>query len=240
MVTAPRSTAVATLTALAALLAVTTCRDDRGTEPRPPTMAPGAPSFATSSASGPVTLVGAGNIAKCGQPGAGATANLLDAIPGTVFADGDNAYDNGTPTQKDEPTASNPPAGAAIDYYPKTAATGPVTLEIQDRAGSCLAAFSSDPAVTGACAGAQAGGGRGFGRGPGGGIPNTSALWRPAPEPFATSAGMHRVNWAPAGGGRGGRGGSAAPPAGPFTAKLTVGGQTYTQTFDLKPDPRVR
>src|SRR5436190_19115969 len=68
-VTAPRSTAVATLTALAALLAVTTCRDDRGTEPRPPTMAPGAPSFATSSASGPVTLVGAGNIAKCGQIG---------------------------------------------------------------------------------------------------------------------------------------------------------------------------
>src|SRR6267154_2517025 len=99
MVTAPRSTSVATLTALAALSAVTPCRDDQGTEPRPPTMAPSAPSFATSSASGPVTLVGAGNIAKCGQPGAGATANLLDAIPGTVFAAGDNAYDNGTPTQ---------------------------------------------------------------------------------------------------------------------------------------------
>jgi len=109
MVTAPRSTAVATLTALAALLAVTTCRDDRGTEPRPPTMAPGAPSFATSSASGPVTLVGAGNIAKCGQPGAGATANLLDAIPGTVFADGDNAYDNGTLNQYN--TCYNPTWG---------------------------------------------------------------------------------------------------------------------------------
>ena len=39
--------------------------------------------------------------------------------------------DNGTPTQKDEPTAPNPPNGAAIDYYLKTAATGPVTLEIQ-------------------------------------------------------------------------------------------------------------
>ena len=148
--------------------------------------------------------------------------------------------DNGTPTQKDEPTAPNPPAGAAIDYYLKTAATGPVTLEIQDRGGSCLAAFSSDPAVTAACAGAQAGGGRGFGRGAGGGIPNTSALWRPEPEPFATGAGMHRVNWAPAGGGRGGRGGGAARPVGPFTAKLTVAGQTYTQTFDLKPDPRGR
>ena len=32
----------------------------------------------------------------------------------------------------------------------------------------------------------------------------------------------------------------AAPPAGPFTAKLTVNGQTYTQTFDVKPDPRMK
>jgi hypothetical protein len=70
-------------------------------------------------------------------------------------------------------------------------------------------------------------------------------LWRPAPETFATSAGMHRVNWSPSsaaaqGGGRGGRAGGAAKPAGPFTAKLTVNGRTYTQTFEVKPDPRVR
>ncbi len=71
--------------------------------------------------------------------------------------------DNGTPTQKDEPTAPNPPAGAAIDYYLKTAATGPVTLEIQDSSGACLAAFSSDAATARACAGAAAAGGRGFG-----------------------------------------------------------------------------
>jgi len=153
--------------------------------------------------------------------------------------------DNGTPTQKDEPTAPNPPAGAAIDYYLKTAATGPVTLEIQDSSGACLAAFSSDAATARACAGAAAAGGRGFGGRAGGGIPNTSALWRPAPETFATSAGMHRVNWSPSsaaaqGGGRGGRAGGAAKPAGPFTAKLTVNGRTYTQTFDVKPDPRVR
>ncbi|HEX9366378.1 MAG TPA: hypothetical protein VF921_07115, partial [Vicinamibacterales bacterium] len=80
-----------------------------------------------------------------------------------------------------------------------------------------------------------------------GGIPNTSALWRPAPVPFATTAGMHRVNWSPGGGGgrggggRGGRGGGAgAAPAGPFTAKLTVNGQSYTQTFSVKPDPRLK
>ena len=35
-----------------------------------------------------MTLVGAGNIAKCGQVGAAATALLLDSIPGTVFAAG--------------------------------------------------------------------------------------------------------------------------------------------------------
>jgi photosystem II stability/assembly factor-like uncharacterized protein len=157
--------------------------------------------------------------------------------------------DNGTPTQRDEATAPNPPNGAAIDYYLKTAATGPVTLEIQDAGGACLAMFSNDAAAAAGCAGAPGGGGRGFGgggRGAGGGIPNTSALWRPAPEPFATSAGMHRVTWAPGGGGgrggggRGGRGGAAAAPVGPFTAKLSVNGQSYIQTFQVKPDPRLK
>jgi len=36
--------------------------------------------------------------------------------------------DNGTPLQKDEPQATNPPNGAAIDYYLKSASSGPVTL----------------------------------------------------------------------------------------------------------------
>jgi hypothetical protein len=56
---------------------------------------------------------------------------------------------------------------------------------------------------------------------------------------------MHRVAWSPGGGGgrggggRGGRGGG--PPAtGTFTAKLTVNGQSYTQTFSIKADPRAR
>jgi hypothetical protein len=40
-------------------------------------------------------LVGAGDIALCGTPGAVATAALLDSIPGTVFTAGDNAYPNG-------------------------------------------------------------------------------------------------------------------------------------------------
>jgi 3',5'-cyclic AMP phosphodiesterase CpdA len=43
-----------------------------------------------------VRLAGAGDIAVCGSPGAEATARLLDALDGTVFTTGDNAYPNGT------------------------------------------------------------------------------------------------------------------------------------------------
>jgi len=43
-----------------------------------------------------VTLVGAGNIARCDRTNDEATAALLDNIPGTVFAVGDGAYPNGT------------------------------------------------------------------------------------------------------------------------------------------------
>jgi PKD repeat protein len=88
---------VAVLLAGVVALAVSTCRDDQAlrSPTQPSSLAP--PSFAT--ASGPVTLVGTGNIAKCGQVGSVATAVLLDSIPGTVFADGDAAYDAGSLTQ---------------------------------------------------------------------------------------------------------------------------------------------
>ena len=100
-----------------------------------------------------------------------------------------------------------------------------------------------EPLLGGAGGRGAAGGRGGRGGGAGGGIPNTSALWRPAPEPFSTAAGMHRITWSPAGSGRGfggGRGAGAAAPIGTFTAKLTVNGQTYTQTFSVKPDPRMK
>jgi Big-like domain-containing protein/calcineurin-like phosphoesterase family protein len=43
-----------------------------------------------------VTLVGAGDIASCASSGDEATATLLDAIPGTIFTAGDNAYEDGS------------------------------------------------------------------------------------------------------------------------------------------------
>jgi photosystem II stability/assembly factor-like uncharacterized protein len=150
--------------------------------------------------------------------------------------------DNGTPLQKDEPQATNPPNGAVIDYYLKSAAAGPVTLEILDGSGVVLYTFSAETGAEGPAAGRGFGGGGGR---RGGGIPNVSALWRPTPEPFSTEAGMHRVVWNPISlppnaAGRGfGRASAPTPLTGTFTARLSVGGKSYTQSFTVKPDPRV-
>jgi len=148
--------------------------------------------------------------------------------------------DNGTPLQKDVPHAENPPEGAVIDYYLKSAVSGPVTLAILDTSGKVLHTFSSEEPEFAAGSG---GGGRRRG-----GIPNVSPLWQPAPpEPLSTHAGMHRIVWLPVadtgrGRGRGGGGGgfrSRGPRlTGSFTAKLTVNGRSYTQDFVVKPDPR--
>jgi acid phosphatase type 7 len=69
-------------------------------QPGPTSSAPATSAPATSvgpSPSDPI-LVGAGDIAN-GGTGDSATAALLARIPGTVFTAGDNAYDNGTPTE---------------------------------------------------------------------------------------------------------------------------------------------
>ena len=92
-----RPAPLAALAALVAGVVLSTCQENQG--PRTPT-APGQarPSAATSS--GPATLVGAGNISRCNKSSNDdATASLLDGIPGTVFAAGDNAYDSGTLAQ---------------------------------------------------------------------------------------------------------------------------------------------
>jgi photosystem II stability/assembly factor-like uncharacterized protein len=146
--------------------------------------------------------------------------------------------DDGTPTQKDEPEAENPPYGAIIDYYLKAAAAGPVTLEILNGGGTTVRRFSSaDPVPTP--------------------DPNTlavNAIWQRAQDPPSAAAGMHRFVWdlrpaPPEGGrGRGGRGGGGGggggrgglPPvaAGAFSVKLTVNGRSLTQPLTVKPDPR--
>jgi hypothetical protein len=56
---------------------------------------PATPPSATPSADDPV-FVGAGDIGDCNRDDDSATAALLDDIPGTVFALGDNAYPDGS------------------------------------------------------------------------------------------------------------------------------------------------
>jgi photosystem II stability/assembly factor-like uncharacterized protein len=139
--------------------------------------------------------------------------------------------DNGTPWQKDEPQAENAPVGAAIDYYLKSAASGPLTIEISDASGKVVRSFSSEttpPPVT---------------------PPQTvSIIWRRLPPTLSTAAGMHRWVWdlretPPAGGGGGGGSGFRQPQpmrTGNFTVKLTVNGQTLTQPLLVSPDPRLK
>src|SRR5262249_49852188 len=52
--------------------------------------------------------------------------------------------DDGTPLQRDEPQALNPPDGAYIDFYLKAASTA-VTLEIVDSAGKVLRKWPGEP-----------------------------------------------------------------------------------------------
>jgi len=57
---------------------------------------PGIPTLPATRSPDVPTLVGAGDISDCGNDNDELTAQLLDAIPGTIFTTGDNAYRNGT------------------------------------------------------------------------------------------------------------------------------------------------
>ena len=95
--TLPRSRLLAPLSLAATLLATTTCHDSQG--PRSPTAVGRAPvPMMAAAVPNAVTLVGTGNIARCDRTNDEATATILDTIAGTVFALGDGAYPNGTPT----------------------------------------------------------------------------------------------------------------------------------------------
>ncbi len=148
------------------------------------------------------------------------------------------------PWPKDEPTLPNPPEGTAIDYYLKSAASGPVTLEVLTSTGQLVRRYSSTDTVPA--------------------IPDPAAapvpvFWYRPPQRIETSAGVHRFYWdlryhalAEGGGGRGGLSIQAVPgnttPApttplvapGTYTVKLTVGERSVTQPIVVKQDPRVR
>jgi photosystem II stability/assembly factor-like uncharacterized protein len=135
----------------------------------------------------------------------------------------------GTPMPKDEPTASNPPDGAIIDYVLPAGVSGPVAVTILDGRGRVARRYSSDEHVP---------------------PPNPATLefapeWvAPAAIP-AAAAGMQRFVWdlryaktgAPAQGPS--EDGVWAPP-GRYTVKLTVAGRDYQQPLTVEADPRVK
>jgi hypothetical protein len=157
-------------------------------------------------------------------------ADAINYIEGT---------DNGTPLQKDEPQAENPPNGAVIDYYLKRNASTPVTIEILDSSGAVIRTFSSDPNAQQASVGRR--GGAAAQRPT---LPRVSPLWQTSAEPLAATAGMHRVVWNPLR--ERPRGAVPADEGGPadvrytgnFTARLNVNGKSFTESFTVRPDPR--
>ncbi|SPE38654.1 conserved hypothetical protein [Candidatus Sulfopaludibacter sp. SbA3] len=141
-----------------------------------------------------------------------------------------------TPLPPEESAGKNPPDGAILYYYLKGAATGAVTIEILDSAGKSVRTFSSTdkaPAIPASL--------------------NVPTYWIRPFQPIATDAGMHRFIWdlhgPPPTGGREEPPISAVYqdtplaegpwlPAGNYTVKLTVAGQTQTQPLVVNPDPR--
>ena len=119
-----------------------------------------------------------------------------------------------------------------IDYYLKSNASGPVTLEIIDPSGDVIRKYSSEdkfPSIDPEKL-------------------NYPPFWARTQEPLPATAGFHRWLWdfrptPPAqtgrGGGGRGRGGELALP-GEYKVRLTAGGKSQTQTLIIKPDPRAK
>ncbi len=148
-----------------------------------------------------------------------------------------------TPLPPDEPAMPNPPEGAILNYYLRSAAKGPVTIEILDQGGRLVRSYSSADPVTP--------------------IPDPSTAplpfyWYRPPHALSVAAGMHRFMWdvhyQPLSARS--QGGSlpmtAVPyntaPApttpwvspGTYAVKLTVNGRSTTQPITVQEDPRVK
>jgi photosystem II stability/assembly factor-like uncharacterized protein len=146
-----------------------------------------------------------------------------------------------TPLPPEEPAGQNPPDGAIIDYWLKTPASGPVTLEILDASsGKVVRRFSSTDKP-------EAVNAKDF---------NVPMYWVRPSRTLSASPGMHRFIWDltypapdvltrdypisaiyhdtplyPLG---------AAVLPGQYKIVLNVGGASYTQMLDLRMDPRVK
>ncbi len=166
------------------------------------------------------------------------------AEPAHLFKPGDAVrarrdVNGDTPLQAETPHAENPPPGAIIYYSLAARPAGDVTLDIVDASGAVVRHLSSAPIPP---------------------LPDppapVAAWWLEVPQPLPTGVGLNRVNWnirydsPPAFNHNYAQVMSAVPhetpytPEGPlalpgvYTARLTVDGRTYEQTFTVRNDPR--
>jgi hypothetical protein len=153
----------------------------------------------------------------------------------------------------EEPQMQNPPSGILAYYWLQTAATQPLKLELLDSSGAVRACAASDTAVrpvdteklsvqaiwvqppqppsAGAGMHRYALGGA-AGRGSGtASVPDACTL-------PAGSAAAQVASQTPPGPGGGRQSGLPSFLPGNYTVRLTVDGQTYSQTVSIKPDPR--
>jgi hypothetical protein len=184
-----------------------------------------------------------------------ARAALASTAPAFLFrpepasrARWDNTQD--TPVPPEMVVGENPPEGAILDYYLAAPASGTVTLSISDAGGRLIREYSSiapAPDTT---------------------MANVPDYWIAPPVVLSTTPGMHRIAWdlrfpdpptlnygysgnlldyreytlnwhaIP---GRTPQSTLVGPMVlpGTYTAKLTVGGQAYTQPVTVVPDPRL-
>ena len=144
-----------------------------------------------------------------------------------------------TPLPPDVPAGQNPPDGAVLDYYLRSAAPGPVTLEIFDSSGKLVRRYSSDDPLPPPD--------------PELAIPS---YWPRPPQKLSNQAGFHRFLWdlhyppvpgikpeypidaiyentAPA---------STSPwvMPGRYQVMLTANGQKLTRELTVEMDPRVK
>jgi len=145
-----------------------------------------------------------------------------------------------TPLPPDEPAAENPPDGAMIDYVIGSGGTGgrPVTLEIYDGTKLVRRYTSTDTAMAP------------------GDVGNVPRYWVRPTRVLSADPGMHRFVWdlrypppgvlnvqypisaTPNNTPREPRGPWVVP--GTYTVRLTVSGQTHSQSLTVRLDPRVK
>ncbi len=122
--------------------------------------------------------------------------------------------DQGTPVPLDETAMPNPPTGAILDYYIRSATT-PLVLEVIDGSGRVVRRWSSSDKPQAVNARAL----------------DIPAFWVVPAQPPSDAAGAHRFVW------NFEYANHVLAPPGRYTIRMNVSGRTYSQPLVLRRDP---